>query len=91
MNTTMEKIMADAIDHSQWDAPLNMTGVILIVIVSCVVGLVWAFVSYLGVKKIDVKNGQQGEYEQGLNEGATEHQVKLLLEIGEKISEVSIH
>jgi hypothetical protein len=35
-----------------------MTGVILIVTLSCVVGLVWAFVSYLDVKKIDLKNGQ---------------------------------
>lgn len=62
---------------------------VIIVVIASALGLVWAFVSYLGVKKIDLKNGQQGEYE-NLNNEATEHQIKLLLELGEKISEVTV-
>lgn len=78
--------MADAADYN---SPLGLGGVIVIVIVSCVLGLVWAFFNYLGVKKIDLQHGQQGEYE-GLANETTEAQVKLLLELGTKISEVLI-
>lgn len=81
----MESLLADA----DYNAPLSMAGVIIIVIVSCVLGLVWAFVNYLGVKKIDLLHGQQGEYE-GLANETTEAQVKSLLDIGSKISEVAI-
>lgn len=71
------------------DSPLSLGGVIVIVIVSCVLGLIWAFFNYLGVKKIDLQHGQQGEYE-GLANETTEGQVKLLLELGTKISEVPV-
>lgn len=67
-----------AIDPLAYDASLSMTGVVIIVVLAAVLGLVWAFISYLGVKKIDLKNGQQGEYE-NLNNEASEHQIKLLL------------
>jgi hypothetical protein len=82
----MEKLLADGLDV---DSPLSLSGVIVIVIVSCVLGLIWAFFNYLGVKKIDLQHGQQGEYE-GLANETTEGQVKLLLELGTKISEVPV-
>jgi hypothetical protein len=66
MNTTMESMLADDLVVS--DARLSMTGVIVVVVLSSLLGLAWAFFSYLDVKKIDLKNSQQGEHEQGLNE-----------------------
>jgi|JI6StandDraft_1071083.scaffolds.fasta_scaffold15132_2 hypothetical protein len=88
MSADLASLLAAA--PTDYDAPLSMTGVVLIVVAASVLGLVWAFISYLGVKKIDVRNGQQGEYE-NLNNEASEHQIKLLLEIGEKISEVGCY
>lgn len=73
------------VDPVSYDSPLSLAGVIVIVIISCVLGILWAFFNYLGVKKIDLKGGQQGEY-QGLAE-ASDAQIKLLLELGDKISE----
>lgn len=83
MSMSVASLTAETVAY---DSPLSLGGVIIIVIISCVLGIVWAFFNYLGVKKIDLKAGQQGEYE-GLAE-ASDAQIKLLLELGEKISEV---
>ena len=76
----------DLVATNTYDAPLSFGGVIGIVIASCALGLVWAFINYLGVKKINLEGGQ-GEYESLASE-VSEGQVKLLLELGTKISEV---
>jgi hypothetical protein len=65
-----------------------MGGVIGIVIASCVVGLLWAFWNYLQVKKVQIGQGSTGAYESVGD--VNESEVQVLLEIGDKISEVKI-
>lgn len=44
-------------------SPLDMNGVIGIVISSCAVGLIWAFWNYLAIKKVPIGTGSTGLYE----------------------------
>lgn len=48
-------------DNGACEAPLSFGAVTIIVIVSCVLGLAWAAVNFLSVKKINVETGEGGE------------------------------
>jgi hypothetical protein len=69
-----------------------MSAVIGIVIGSCAIGLVWAWLNYLMVKKVQVNSEATGLYESVVdgpeNREVTESEGKVVSEIGEKISEV---
>ncbi len=41
-------------------APLDFTSVIIVVIVSCVLGLLWSLYNVILVNKIDVRAGNDG-------------------------------
>lgn len=42
-------------------SPLGMTGVVLIIVGCCVLGIVWAAFNFMLVRKIDVEKGSDGE------------------------------
>lgn len=50
-------------------------------------GLLWAAFNFMSVKKINVERGEDGESD-SLIGGVTEGQKKLLIELGDKISNV---
>lgn len=70
-------------------APLSFTGVIALVIISCVLGLLWSAYNILLVNKINVETGYDGESESLVGD-IPEEQKKLLIELGEKISNGAI-
>jgi hypothetical protein len=47
-------------DVEACQAPLSFGSVTIIVIVSCVLGLAWAAVNFMSVKKINVETGEDG-------------------------------
>ena len=57
------------------------------IIVFCVLGIIWAFINYRLVKKIDVGLGVGGEH--GAIVDLSSDQKELLIELGTKISDVS--
>lgn len=60
---------------------------IAVIITSCVLGLAWAIVNFLQVKKINVEGS--GDTSTGqLVENISEEQRKLLIELGDKIANV---
>lgn len=65
----------------------NYGASIAVIIVSCVLGLAWAVVNFLQVKKINVENSGDSSTGQ-LVENITEEQRKLLVELGDKIANV---
>lgn len=69
-----------------------MGGVIGIVVSACVIGLVWAALNYLMVRRVQVGYGSTGNYESvdGENTEVSESEARVILEIGEKISEVEV-
>ena len=71
------------------EPPLSFGSVIILVIISCVLGLLWAAFNFMSVKKINVESDQDAEAD-SLIGGVTEQQRKLLIELGEKISNVKI-
>ena len=71
----------------QCQGPLSMSGVVIIVVVCCVLGIVWAGFNFMLVRKIDVEKGSDGESDSLVGD-IPEGQKKLLLELGEKISTV---
>ena len=71
------------------EAPLTFSSVIILVVISCVLGLLWAAFNFRSVKKINVESDQDAESD-SLIGGVTERQRKLLIELGEKISNVQI-
>ena len=82
---------ANPVDQS----PLSMGGVIGIVIGSCVAGLIWAYINYVMVKKVNVNSGSTGLYESVVDgpehKEVTEEESRVINEIGEKISEVLVY
>lgn len=55
----MQNLFATTNGHS----PLTLNGVIIITVISCLIGLAWAFFNYLNIKKINIQFGAQGQYE----------------------------
>lgn len=70
-----------------------MGGVIGIVIGACVAGVIWAYINYVMVKKVNVNSGSTGLYESVVDgpehKEVTEEESRVINEIGEKISEGS--
>ena len=75
--------------NSACRAPLNFSLQWIIIIVCCVLGLLWAAYNIWLVLKIDVKKGITGDKEDDARRtDISQHQKDLLIELGEKISEV---
>ena len=74
--------------------PLNFTVETIIIAACCLLGIIWAVINLLSVSKIDVEEGNIGEDDsddsdyRGRREDIPEKQKHLILELGEKISEV---
>ena len=66
----------------------NYTTSIVVIIISCVLGLVWAAFNFIQVRGIDVKG--EGSSSTGQLVDISEEQRKLLIELGDKIANVSI-
>lgn len=79
------EIVHDTMESCQ--APLSFSGVVGIVISCCILGLLWALFNVISVNKIDVEKGVDGESESLVGD-IPENQKRLLLELGEKISNV---
>lgn len=75
-------------EASTCSAPLSFAGASAVIIVFCVLGLIWALINYRLVKKIDVGLGVGGEH--GAIVDLSSDQKELLVELGEKISEVVV-
>lgn len=61
----------------------------IIVFVCCAIGIIWAIVNLFLVTKIDVKGGHADD-ERDDGHDMTHKQKELLLELGQKISEVKM-
>ncbi len=75
--------------NSACKAPFDFSLQWIIIIVCCVLGLLWAAYNIWLVLKIDVKKGITGDQEDDARRNdISQHQKDLLIELGEKISEV---
>jgi hypothetical protein len=63
------------------EPPLSFSSVIILVIISCVLGLLWAAFNFRSVIKINVESDKDDDSDP-LIQGVTEHQRKLLIELG---------
>lgn len=63
---------------------------IIVIIISCVLGIAWAAFNFLLVRKINVMEGDSSS-RSNLVENISEEQRKLLIELGDKIANVSVH
>lgn len=61
---------------------------IIIIILSCVLGIVWAAINFIQVRAIKVDD-KGGDSQSALVDNITDHQRKLLIELGDKIATVS--
>lgn len=70
-------------------APLSFTVQWAIIIGCCVLGLIWAAYNIMLVMKIDVRKGKTGDEEdESRRNDISQRQKDLLIELGDKISEV---
>ena len=72
-------------------APLDMAGVVAIVIFFCSAGLVWAYRNVRKVTSINLSNDMEidlDEQDSFRHDNVTPSQKKLLLELGAKIADV---
>lgn len=65
----------------------DYTTTIVVIIISCVLGIVWAIVNYVLVKRINVSDETHTAHGTLIND-ITPEQRKLLIELGDKISNV---
>jgi hypothetical protein len=65
----------------------DYTTTIVVIILSCVLGIAWAIVNYVLVKRIDVSDETHTAHGTLIND-ITPEQRKLLIELGDKISNV---
>jgi uncharacterized protein HemX len=85
INTILAAGPTDAVCYGSFD----FTTTIVVIVVSCVLGIAWAIFNFLQVKAINVINND-GEASRQLVNEVTEEQRKLLIELGDKIANVSI-
>ena len=76
-------IVTNAVEKVPEDcyAPLDFGTCSIIVIACCVLGLIWAVINVILVKKIDVERGSDGESDSLVGD-IPEGQKQLLLELG---------
>lgn len=90
--------IVDAVSGS-CSGPLNFTLESIIVIACCLLGIIWAVINLLSVTKINVEEGNFGEKDDDSDDDSefagrrrrhdiSHKQKELLLELGEKISQV---
>lgn len=74
---------ADAIlsDSTECYGVFNYSATIVVIIISCVLGIAWAIINFILVKKIDVM-GTSPSSSSNLVDNITEEQRKLLIELG---------
>lgn len=70
-------------------SPLSFPLEVIIIVVCCLLGIIWAVVNILAVEQINVKTGNIGDGRKSVG-GVTQEQENLLLELGHKISEVLV-
>jgi hypothetical protein len=70
---------------SSCHSPLSYPVEVIVIVVCCLLGIIWAIYNIFQVEKIKVRGGQVGDSN---IKSLTAHQEDLLLELGEKISEV---
>lgn len=85
INTGLMAGPTDATCYGTFD----FTTTIVVIIVSCVLGIAWAIFNFLQVKSINVINNSGESSRQLVNE-VTEEQRKLLIELGDKIANVRL-
>jgi hypothetical protein len=83
----MDIVQQLTVDDATCEASLDFGTVTLIVIITCVLGLIWAAYNFYLVRKINVERGEDGESDSLIGD-IPEGQKKLLIELGEKISNV---
>jgi hypothetical protein len=67
-------------------SPMSYPAEVIVIVVCCLLGIIWAIYNVFQVEKIKVRGGYTGDSNvKPLNA----HQEELLLELGDKISEVS--
>ncbi len=77
--------------NSACRAPVTFTWQWIIIIVCCVLGLIWAAYNIWLVLKINVREGITGDKEDDAKRSdISQHQKDLLIELGVKISEVTL-
>ena len=78
-----------AADPSSSDCHGSLTfgSSVVIIMISCALGIAWAIFNFLQVKKIDVE-APEGSSSQSLVNDITSEQRKLLVELGDKLANV---
>jgi hypothetical protein len=71
---------------SSCNSPMSYPVEVIVIVVCCLLGIVWAIYNIFQVEKIKVRGGQPGD---STTKQLTTHQENLLLELGDKISEVN--
>lgn len=84
----MEYVGVTATDSTDCYGSFDFPTSIIIIIISCVLGLVWAVFNFIEVRKINVEDSGSSSSGQ-LVENVSEEQRKLLVELGDKIANVS--
>jgi len=85
----INKYLGATASDSQCLGIFDFSTSIIVIIVSCVLGIAWAIVNYVLVKKIDVSDENHTTHGHLIND-ITPEQRKLLIELGDKISNVII-
>ena len=76
-------------DSSDCYGSFSFSASIAVIIVSCVLGIVWAAINFIQVRSIKVDEAST-ESKSALVENITEEQRKLLIELGDKIANVRV-
>lgn len=75
---------------SSCNSPMSFPVEVIVIVVCCLLGIVWAIYNIFEVEKINVRGGYNGDTT-GNPKALTRHQEDLLIELGYKISEVLIY
>jgi uncharacterized protein HemX len=76
-----------ALDSPNCYGSFDFTTSIVVIIIACVLGIGWAIFNFMQVRKIDVAGDGSSSTEQLVD--ITEEQRKLLIELGDKIANVT--
>jgi Na+/H+-translocating membrane pyrophosphatase len=64
---------------------ISFSATVGIIYASCGIGLIWAFINYLGVKSVNLHEGTAGDYT-ALSDDGGRKKVEVMLAIGEYIA-----
>jgi hypothetical protein len=71
-------------------SPMSYPVEVIVIVVCCLLGIVWAIYNIFEVERINVRGGYNGDTHSNAKH-LTPHQEGLLVELGDKISEVIIY